>query len=278
MRFEFIPVIILLSLLAIQYFIAKRRATVAVKTVTVVEEEGQKTTTTPVARKTVRERIEEFAKNEDRFWLLGFIVVAVITILLYTVLDEKSSDRWVTVGLITLVGMHVFIFWNFFQALFYEDKLHPSTKFFLGGCLIFWSIALFVPNFAQEIVKGTKGMVTAFDDRFDPEKASAKAETEQQPSSEAISSLGLSTVAIVVPVGATIEVDRPSGHYLASVNCPKEVVMEVTDVSTGQLIKQQDCAETVRNGNLPLNIKLAFFQKGDDGGPVDVLVRWKKIS
>lgn len=174
----------------------------------------------------------EKSLSNERFWLLGFIVVAVITILLYTVLDEESSDRWKTVGLITLVGMHVFIFWNFSQALLYEDKLHPATKFFVGACLVFWSIALFVPNFAQEMVKGTKGMVTTFDDRFNPEKALAKEKTEQQPSVAGYQprTQVIQKVFEAVPQGDFQEMEIPSGTRVIenlTWDCPRRCILEV---------------------------------------------------
>ena len=156
----------------------------------------------------------------------------------------------------------------------------PTNKWVRKGLVVtvaFAFVALLTPNFAQWVVTGSKGMVTTFDESFDSSKVSVAEKAPQQalaapPLSE------FSTDAIVVPIGATIAVVRPVGHYLASVNCPKEVVMEVIDSSTGALVQQQDCNATIRNGNLPLNIKLAFFQKGDDGEPVDVIVRWKKIS
>lgn len=184
MRLEFIPFIILLSLLAIQYFLAKRRVTVAGKTATVVEGESQTTTSKPDIGRTIIKSIKEFTENEERFWLLGFIVVVVIMILLYTVLDNTGSDRWKTVGLITLVGIHVFIFWNFSRALIYKDKLHPATKFFVGACLIFWTIALFVPHFAEWAVTGMEETRRSFDVGFDP-KTKEKEKMAQQSARKA---------------------------------------------------------------------------------------------
>jgi hypothetical protein len=181
MRLEFIPIILILSLLVVQvvqYFLAKRRAVVTANPATTATEECQ--TTTPQRRKLgATEKIEKFMENEEKFWLLGFIVVAIITILLYTALNETGSDRWRIVGLITLVGMHVFIFWNFFRALLHKEKLHPATKQFVAACLIFWSVALFTPNFAEWAVTESKGVVTAFDKRFDP-KATATRKSEDK--------------------------------------------------------------------------------------------------
>lgn len=175
-------------------------------------------------------KFKGFMENEERFWLLGFIVVAVITILLYTVLDETKSDRWRIVGLITLVGMHVFIFWNFFRALLYKDKLHPATKFFVGACLIFWSIALFVPNFAQWMVTGTKNTVSDFDADFDPD-AMAKGKVVQQsaPADNNTGSYVASQTLQVVPGERFKKVSIPPGRIIKDLtwDCPDGCILEI---------------------------------------------------
>lgn len=213
-------------------------------------------------------------------WLM-IIAITVVYVVKHSFGGAYANLRFFIGGVLVLLVLHAVI-WPFFA-----EKTSIITKAVTFAVFAFLSWSVLTPDATVRVMEIYDAKIkdineNAFKGGPPPRSADTAAryqsETEQQSSSEAISSLGLSTVAIVVPVGATIEVDRPNGHYLASVNCPKEVVMEITDVSTGQLIKQQDCAETVRNGNLPLNIKLAFFQKGDDGGPVDVLVRWKKIS
>lgn len=299
MRLEFIPAIIL-GLLAIQYFLTKRRATVAGKTAPKKEALVEETTTDPAKKSvTIKKVIEKFAKNEERFWLLGFIVTAVITILLYTVLKDPGHERWESVGLITLVGMHVFIFWNFFQALRDEGKLHPATKFFVGVCLIFWSIALFVPNFAEWTVTEAKSAVNTFDGRFNKDSAREGVGQQSAPTNGNAGALVTSQILQAIPGERFKKVSIPPGRIIKDLtwDCPDGCILEIVHdgqplctatniyqgLPCGSLQPETENGGTTRNReqfampygkfiNFPRNLVLISVSFGTDEnlGPIEV--------
>jgi hypothetical protein len=209
-------------------------------------------------------------------------------------LDSESSpgQRFVLLCFALLLGYAEFSFWGSVWValivLLIAAIIKPPkgwfTKAFVVLDLVLLIAAAFLPGFAEmrhtsyEISKTWSSKAATKMADYEKELKSAKPTT--QPSQQAqvpTASNGLPPVHLVVQPGQTEEVSRPFGHYLAGVSCTSEVVMEVTDANTGALIQQQDCDATVRNGNLPLNIKLAFCIKGEDGEPVEVLVFWKKI-
>lgn len=234
----------------------------------------------------------KFYKNDKkRVWL---IVLATVTIIIANIflpkeVAEKTTENpYFWAGVVALFGVH--IIWGVFAPGKEMGRLEMAI---LYGIILFYGLTLVFPDdivtirdsgwgITKKVVAGIATGAKSLNEDYGKTPAAVQATTEVASSS------GISTVPLVVPVGVTVEVNRPNGHYLASVNCPKDVVMEVMDMDTGRIViftdpatgistPYQDCDATVRNGNLPLNIKLAFFQKGDDGGPVDVLVRWKKI-
>ena len=111
--------------------------------------------------------------ESQTFWLVGLGIVLIGMIIIYGDPGATGAARWRTIGLVTLFGAHAFIIWNVYHAIRYGEKLHQATKFFIGGCLIFWSIAFFLPNRAEQVINGTKDLVASVDDTSKSQPAAA---------------------------------------------------------------------------------------------------------
>lgn len=193
-------------------------------------EKGKATIVLDLQETSSVERLKKASKNKEKFWLLGFVVVVVITLLLYTVLKTPGYKRWETVGIITIVCMHLFILWNFLRAVFYEEELHSVTKFFIGCCLVFWSIAFFFPHRAEQVVIGAKSVINELDGVPSPPlpPATTTASAQQSANVPAVYQPQMQTLQ-VVPGGGFKKVNIPPGRILKDLtwNCPGGCILEI---------------------------------------------------
>ena len=176
------------------------------------------------------ERIRDFAENPQKFWIIGFVVVLVGTTLLYTILSDKGANRLFYVGILTVVGMHIFIAYEFYRALFYKEPFHLLTRIFIGAVIVFWSIAVFLPNTADRLITNTKNTVSAFDENVMEPAGSIAATPRVSSASKPVMREFPPQTLHVVPGGVFQKADTPVGARVMekiTFDCPQGCISQV---------------------------------------------------
>lgn len=264
MRFEFIPVIILLSLLAIQYFIAKRRATVAVKTVTVEGEEGQKAPGNKL-------EIPQLAKDgwnkktlEQKRWFLYvwimIIAITVVYVVKHSFGGAYENMRFFIGGVVVLFVLHAVI-WPFFT-----EKTSIITKAVTFAVFAFLSWSVITPDATVRVMKIYDDKIKDINEnafKGSPRPTSVAAPARYQPGPrkayQSKTQKETRTIVFYATEDKFTEVKIPPGVQF-SIDCPDDGLAKVFHRDAQQGIIH-DCALPFEVGENLHDFRIGFSAK-----------------
>lgn len=226
--------------------------------------------------------IDRESSPGQRFFLLCVVVlVAYIEFHMGTKVDPVTNIKtyghvWFALGILLVAAM-------------YSPPKEWYTKAFLVFDLIVIILASFFPAVAEmrttsaDIAntwftkKATAMKQYADDYKNDRLQGSSPGSTSPASSAKTDQQNGATSIVVEVPTDSSVVTTAPLGYRLSSMECPTENVVEIVEPASKTVLRQIDCADTIRLTEHEIrNMEFVIFQKPGATQPSHVTTWWKK--